>query len=172
MKNNLFLSLAVAMFLPVVAQAENPMPKQLVGKWSCVTEYPEIDVVTRDISDYGENGSVRSQGRFEFKFANHEFLYSMKSQGKWQLNDNRLTLTLQDGKPQRIHGKQTQKLMQQNELIRDYEAATFGMLNKRKPSEQYFFRIDEITPKQMVQTQLESAETDAKEMAKSVCTRL
>ena len=96
----------------------------------------------------------------------------MKSQGKWQLNGNRLTLTLKDNEPQRIHGKQTQKLIQQNELIRDYEAATFGILNKRKPSEQYFFRIDEITPKQMVQTQLESAETDAKEMAKSVCTRL
>lgn len=172
MKTNLFLSLALATFLPVSAQAASPTPRQLLGKWSCVTEYPEIDAVTRYVSVYSANGSARTQGHFEFKFANHELLYSTKSHGKWQLNDNLLTLTLKDDKLQRIHGKQTKQLIQQNESIRDYEASIFSILSKRKPNEQYFLRIDEITPKRIVQTQLGSAETGAEEMAKSVCTRL
>lgn len=189
------------MFLPVVTHAANPTPKQLAGKWSCVTEYPKINVVTRDINHYDVNGNIHIKGRFEFAEPftssplnvnaidfNHLLVYIMPFQGKWTLNNNLLTLNLKAGKPQAVHGDKIKQDMKKGGFIRELDSMNSSILllikqNKLirdnmdsnpviKQNEQYFFRIDEITPKRMMQTQLESAKTDAKEMAKSVCTRL
>ncbi|OOR98371.1 hypothetical protein B0187_08870 [Haemophilus paracuniculus] len=68
---------------------------ELVGNWTCTTEYKDLGFTTIDKYQFHDNGTMKTSETINY-IANFQPLFSYKTQGqgKWQLKNNRLIFRL------------------------------------------------------------------------------
>lgn len=145
---------------------------QLIGRWQCITQYPDsiLSTTTDDIITFHPDHRADDVGNIVMQMKDLTFRYRRDSQGTWKLEGNRLSFLWRDVPPTTPnHDPDMQKRIDSDPEIRNIEQ-TIASIFKPQKDVIIVLRIDSIGKDKMEQTQL--SEVDDTEMAKSSCTRL
>ncbi len=155
--------------LSAFSASETVSEAQLVGRWQCTTEYPEIKTTIVDTITLHPDYRVEDTGEDTMRIAGETFRYQIISHGTWKLEGKQLSFALRDDSITPRHDVQTQKHMENSTALRKFErdiAASFSLEEENI----IVLRIDSIDKNNMQQTQLN--DRNGEEMAKSRCKRL
>ncbi|MDG2941101.1 hypothetical protein [Exercitatus varius] len=140
MSKNILWLLAVVATLPVYADTtaaesagKNPnVSKQdIIGEWQCKIIYDDLQIQALDSLDFQADGSTVGTGLL---FVHNNFAYESKHTGRWQLKDNVLSETSTDYSFGRIHPSQTEKRLDEEPKLKEFESLFFENLKENSNS--------------------------------------
>ncbi|MGR3807667.1 hypothetical protein [Pasteurella testudinis] len=158
MKKLILFSLSSVLLISCSNSTKQVTANDLVGEWSCKTEYKDVRVGTVDLLTLNVDGSMRNEN---YIFDHHirsilldqpiedyfssPFKYLQTNIGKWSLDNNQLTYNLKPVSVKRIIFPSIWKGIQELDLIKEKEAELFNIYSssedKDKPLKLEFKRF-------------------------------
>ncbi|ABR75191.1 hypothetical protein CBG46_06865 [Actinobacillus succinogenes] len=105
--------------------------QDIIGEWQCKIIYDDLHIQSLDSLDFQADGSTVGTGLL---FVNNHFAYESKHTGRWQLKDNVLSEISTDYSFGRIHPSQTEKRLDEEPQLKEYESLFFENLKESSNS--------------------------------------
>lgn len=128
MKKLIFLGLSTLALIGCSSNISNS--QQLLGTWRCTIHYDDFNIRTVDNLRFSANGYLTNQGTVNYPIEKPIFVYVMQQNGRWELQNNKITYRVLSESVQRNHSAEIGSELQMDSELKQFEENLFSSLSE------------------------------------------